>query len=251
MLWAALGLNRPAVVACVGAGGKTSLIQSLAAGACRRGWPVLVTATTKMFYSQVAGYELVLTEAAATGVAQVAAALQQGQPVGWFARLEGEKVIGVPAGGIDSIAAKAPWANILIEADGARQALLKAPSAREPVIPACTSVTVGIVNLGAVGQPLTAANTHRPELVSGIIGKQAGAAVAWSDIVRLAVHRQGLFQYARGTRVLLLSGAQDPDLRPAGRLIAGDKTLAGAGLARVVLTTGYGCNMQPCEVYLL
>lgn len=251
MLWDALGLTPPAVVAGVGAGGKTSLLQSLAAGAGRRGWPVVITATTKMFYSQVAGCELVVTGDITRGAVQVAAALQQGQPVGWFARREGEKVIGVAPAGIDLLAASAPGVNIMVEADGARQALLKAPSAREPVVPACTTVTAGVVNLGAVGRPLAAATTHRPELVAAIINKQAGEVIHWRDIVRLVIHRQGIFQYARGTRVLVLSGARDPDCRQAGRLIAGDTTLAGAGLARVVLTEGYGCSMQPCEVYLL
>ncbi len=251
MLWDALGLTQPAVVACVGAGGKTSLIQSLAAGASRRGWPVLVTATTKMFYSQVAGYELILTGDAATGMAQVAAALRQGRPAGWFVRREGEKVIGLSAAGVDCAAAAVPWANILVEADGARRALLKAPSAWEPVVPACTTVTVGIVNLGAVGQPLAAASIHRPELVAGIVNKPVCEIVSWSDITRLAAHRQGIFQYSRGVRVLLLSGAEDSDSRQAGRMIAGDNTLAGAGIDRVVLTAGYGCSMQPLEVFRL
>ncbi|HWR41684.1 selenium cofactor biosynthesis protein YqeC [Sporomusa sp.] len=251
MLWDALGVSQPGVTACVGAGGKTSLIQSLATRASIRGWPVLVTATTKMFYRQVAGYELVLADDAAVGVAQVVKALQTGKPAAWFARQDGEKVIGVPSGWVDSVAASAPNTYILVEADGARRSLIKAPAEQEPVIPDRTTTTVGVLNLGAVGQPLSEANTHRLDLVSDIINKQVGETLEWLDLARLAAHRQGIFQYAQGTRILLLSGAEGPAARVAAEKISGYSTLARAGVARVIVTEGYGCAMQPCEVYKL
>jgi probable selenium-dependent hydroxylase accessory protein YqeC len=201
-----------------------------------------------MFSCQVDGYELILAADPAFRVSQVAAALQSGRPVAWFARQAGEKVIGVPPGLVDRMAAQNPAAYILVEADGARHSLIKAPAKQEPIVPDCTATTVGVLSLGAVGQPLSPANTHRVELVSKIINKQIGETVEWCDIACLAAHRQGIFQYARGTRILLLSGAETLAARmAAGRISA--TVLAQGEISRVVVTEGYGCVMQPSEVY--
>ncbi|MDF2569934.1 MAG: putative selenium-dependent hydroxylase accessory protein YqeC [Sporomusa sp.] len=251
MLWDALGMSQPGVVACVGAGGKTSLIQSLAVWAGKRCWPVLVTATTKMFYSQVDGYELVVADEYAIGTELVANALQSGKTTAWFAKRSGEKVLGVPQEWIDNMTAIIPKAYVLVEADGARRSLLKAPAEHEPLIPSCTATTVGILNISAIGQPLSETNTHRLSLVSNIINKQAGETIAWQDIALLAAHEQGIFQYARGTKVLLLSGGGAPSAMIAAEQIAGFSKLVGLGVARVVVTQGYGSVMAPIAVYEL
>lgn len=247
MLTEALGIKQAGVVACVGAGGKTSLLQSLAA--VRKIRPVVVTSTTKMFYSQVTQYPLVVLDKWASGIAKVRQVLERQQQVAWFSRQEGEKVIGLPAGWVDKLAAALPAATILVEADGARCCLIKAPAEQEPVIPANTTTTVGIVNLSILGQPLSRGNTHRLELVTRILSKQAGERASWQDIARLAVHTQGIFQYARGSKVLLLSGGGTASSREAAKQIAGYVKEANVSIARVVVTVGYGSAMQADEVY--
>lgn len=250
MLWDAIGISKPGVVACVGAGGKTSLVQTLAEGAMRRDKPVVVTTTTKMFDSQVASFQPVLSEDLAKGLAKVTEAVGKRQVTAWLARRDGEKVFGVCPEWLDTLAAKAPDTYILVEADGASRCLIKAPAAHEPVIPACTAVTVGVLNIGVLGQPLATTNAHRLNLVANIINKQAGNPVEWQDLARLATHRQGIFQYARGARVLLLSGGGSGS-HVAAAQIAGYCRLAKTGIDRIVVTTGYGCSMQPIEVYRL
>lgn len=249
MLIDAVGLKQPGVVACVGAGGKTSLMQSLVAAG--QGWPIVVTATTKMFYRQITPYPLVVIDNYGTGVAKIMQVLAKQQQVAWFSRHEGEKVIGIPSEWVDKLAAALPGVCILVEADGARHCLIKAPSVQEPVIPVSTMRTVGVVNISALEQPLSAANTHRLELVTPIINKQPGEPITWQDIARLAVHQRGIFQYARGSRVLLLSGSGDQAARQAAKQIAGYVKVADVGIDRVVVTSGYGANMQPSEVYIL
>lgn len=249
MLVDAVGLKQPGVVACVGAGGKTSLMQSLVAAGL--GWPIVVTTTTKMFYRQITHYPLVVTDDYGRGAAKVMQALAKQQQVAWFSRQKGEKVIGIPFDWVDKLAAALPCACILVEADGARHCLIKAPSAQEPVIPVSTMRTVGVVNISALEQPLSPANTHRLELVTHIINKQPGEPITWQDIARLAVHHQGIFQYARGSKVLLLSGSGDQAARQAAKQIAGYVKVADVGIERVVVTTGYGVAMQPSEVYNL
>ena len=250
MLWDAIGIDKPGVVACVGAGGKTSLIQTLAENAVRRDRPMVVTTTTKMFYTQVAGLQPILSEDFVIGLKKVVETVKKRRITAWLTRRDGEKVFGVPPEWIDTLAAMVPGATILVEADGARRSLIKAPAAYEPVNPACTTLTVGVLNLGAIGQPLSTANAHRLDLVSDILKKQPGEAIGWQDLARLAVHQHGIFQHARGTKVLLLSGGEMGSSVAAAQ-IAGYCKLAGAGVARVVATAGYGCSMQPIAVYRL
>ncbi|CQR70662.1 hypothetical protein SOV_41850 [Sporomusa ovata DSM 2662] len=249
MLIDAIGLKQPGVVACVGAGGKTSLIQSLVAAGLR--WPIVLTTTTKMFYRQITSYPLVVTDNYGTGAAKVMQALAKQQQVAWFSRQKGEKVIGIPFDWVDKLAAALPDACILVEADGARHCLIKAPSAQEPVIPVSTMRTIGVINISALEQPLSSDNTHRLELVTQIINKQPGEPITWQDIARLAVHQQGIFQYARGSKVLLLSGSDGQADRQAAKQIAGYVKVADVGIDRVVVTLGYGVAMQPSEVYML
>lgn len=251
MLWSALGFEPAGVFACVGAGGKTSLIQSLAAEAVRKERPVLVTATTKMFYDQIAGYRLLLSPVYTEGTGTIALKLQPGETAAWFAGQEGSKVVGVSPQGIDEVAASAPDACILVEADGARRCLIKAPAVHEPVIPDSTVMTIGVLNLTSLGRPLTEDNAHRLELVTKIVGKQAGAVIEWQDLAKLAIHRHGIFQHARGTKVLLLSGAEKSGWEIAARQVAGYVKIAGTAIERVVITAGFGSSMQVNEVYLL
>ncbi|MBP2637740.1 MAG: putative selenium-dependent hydroxylase accessory protein YqeC [Firmicutes bacterium] len=249
MLADALGIKQPGVVACVGAGGKTSLVQSLAAekAIC----PVVVTSTTKMFYEQVAEYQLVIENHCDTGMEAVRLALADQQQAAWFSRQQDEKVIGLPPDWVDNLAAALPAVTVLVEADGARRCLVKAPNAQEPVIPVSTMTTVGILNLSILGQPLAPDNAHRLELVSRIISKQQGEIIAWQDIARLVIHSQGLFQYAKGKRVLLLSGGADGTDWEAVRQIAGYVKKGSAGIERLVVSSGYGSDMQAVEVYVL
>lgn len=250
MLWDALGITLPGMIACVGAGGKTSLLQSLAKSAGQQGRPVLLTATTKMFYNQVADFQPVVTDDYAAGRKKVVEAFESGEIIAWLSGQKGSKVLGLPPEWLARLADEMPAAYILVEADGARCSKIKAPAPHEPVIPAGTAMTVGVLNLSTLGQPLSETNAHRLDLVTAIIDKQAGATVDWQDIARLAVHRQGIFQHARGTKVLLLSGG-DIAAQVAAAQIAGYCKLAKANIERVVVTAGYGCSMKPLAVYRL
>lgn len=248
MLWEALGLTRPGIMACVGAGGKTSLLLSLAA-AGERGRPILVTTTTKMFYHQVAQYDPILFNEYGAGALQVAQVLKSGKTAAWFTGREEDKVTGLPSGWIDHLIDIIPNTFFLVEADGARRCLLKAPAGHEPIIPDCTAMTVGVVNLQAIGQPFSEVNTHRLNLVTAILGKQAGDPIDWIDLARLLVHRQGIFQYALGTKVVVLTGGQSQASVEAARQIADYVKTAGVNIARVVVTAGYGTVMRPVTVF--
>ncbi len=111
-------------VAFVGAGGKTSLIEYLAAGAVKRGKRVALTTTTKIFVKE----PYILTEKTC---------LHNGPGMPSYLRigrsLENGKLTGITFDEIDILGEL--FDLVLIEADGSKRLPLKYPAEYEPVIP--------------------------------------------------------------------------------------------------------------------
>ncbi|MBP2639453.1 MAG: hypothetical protein H6Q66_404 [Firmicutes bacterium] len=248
-LWDAIGLKEPMVVACTGAGGKTSVLATLVACARVRHLPFLLSATTKMYRSQVKDWHPVLCDDFDEGASMVDARLRTKQLAAWFTGQEGDKVIGLPPGWIDRLAQRAGLlpVHIAVEADGARGLLLKASAVHEPVMPASTAMTIGVLNLEAIGLPLSEAIAHRVEIVMEILGKQKGDLIDWRDLAKLALHARGVFQYSCGSRILLLAGGSTEQAEIADKIAAylGSHR---AAVAKCILTEGYGENMRPIKV---
>jgi molybdenum cofactor cytidylyltransferase len=154
---------KPALVAFVGGGGKTSLMVALAQALAENGRSVIATTTTRIFASQIDLAPTSLTETEANPTALRAALARHG----WclvVGQLAGDKAQGVDP------AQPAVWLSdpgvdvVLVEADGSRMRPFKVPAAHEPVIPPETTLVVPVVGIDAVnGRIATAA--HRPEQV--------------------------------------------------------------------------------------
>ena len=65
------------------------------------------------------------------------------------------KLAGLPAEWVDALAEDLPDVTFLIESDGARHRLLKAPADHEPVVPTATTLLVPTADLAVVRKPLT------------------------------------------------------------------------------------------------
>jgi len=244
-LWDAVGLNKPCVLACTGAGGKTSLLRTLAGYAQTNTLPVLITTTTKMYYSQAADFNPIFSYTFAAGASVLANAASQ--VTAWFSRRQGDKVTGLPPEWIDSLAQSGFAGYILVEADGAAGRWLKAPAGHEPVVPASTAVTVGVLNLQAIGHPLAETVVHRLHLVLSLLNKEEGQLIEWRDLALLAAGEKGIFQYSRGEKVLLLTGAEAAGTE-YGLKIAAQLRLAGTDIRRCILAANNGLELQPVEV---
>ena len=91
--------------------------------------------------------------------------------------LDNGKLDGVPPEWVPTLR-DLPWVGaVLVEADGAARLPLKAPAAWEPVIPACTSLTIVVAGLDAQDAPLDADHVHRPELLAALLGLEIGRPV--------------------------------------------------------------------------
>lgn len=205
-----------AVIAFVGAGGKTTALFRLARELRPR--PVLVTTTTHLMDPRLErgreDADLVFMPGmegpfdggplppAAPGITILVA--READAPG--------KVKGIHPSWIPAL--RRTWGLVLVEADGSRRLPVKAPAAHEPVLPPGADLVVGLVGLDCLGRPMDLETVHRPERFSAITGCGPGEPILWEHLVALARHPQGLFKGARASRALLLNKAETVDVLP-------------------------------------
>lgn len=248
-LWDAIGLDEAGILAAVGAGGKTSLLLTLAKEAKLRHKPVLISTTTKLYFSQIASFGPVICNDYIEGAAQVAASLHKTGMAAWFGGREGEKVTGLAPQWLDKLSSEADknlW--LLVEADGARESFLKAPAAYEPIVPNSAAITVGVLNLQAVGQFFTKKIVHRLELVLEIVHKEEQECINWQDLAVLATDPRGIFRASHGRKLLLLAGAEYASLEVI-RQIADSLVSSRQLIQKCIAVKGYGESLEPVAVY--
>ena len=248
LLKAALSLARGSIVAAVGAGGKTTLLQRLAEELAGDGACVVSTTTTAIW--EPSGLLVVEAEPSAL-LHTVAAVVLPGQVIVAAAgrRLAADgpggpqrsKLAGV-APSIPALLLAIPGVDyVLVEADGARGAAIKAPAGHEPVIPPATTHVLVVVGIEALGEPLGAEIAHRPERIAVLLGIAVGTPLSPGHIASLLAHPQGGRKGVPDTAHFypFISKVQDePSLRGA-RAIANrlrgqpgiDRVLIGAALA--------------------
>jgi probable selenium-dependent hydroxylase accessory protein YqeC len=172
-------------IALVGAGGKTTTMFALARALKDTGRRVLVTTTTNVFMPQESQYDdIILSDAPADSL------FENIRP-GTITCLAGNVIEGknklksVDPLFIDYLHEAALFDAVIVEADGARRMPIKAPAVYEPVIPKCTTLTIGCIGLDALGTPVDDDHVHRPQLLCEVTGAQPGEAVNAEHIVRL------------------------------------------------------------------
>nr|WP_320145288.1 selenium cofactor biosynthesis protein YqeC [uncultured Anaeromusa sp.] len=206
--WRALQLPEKGIISLVGAGGKTSLALSLLAEAQAKQLPTVLTTTTKMHWKQLAQFRPIVADSAAETAGRLALRQTLGQTAAWIGGWLGEKAVGVEPEEVDWLLELLPEAVVLVEADGAKGCWLKAPSHHEPVVPQETAVTIGVLNIRALGKNLEGKFVYRLPEVCGVLGKEPGSCVELRDYALLAASPKGIFQHAHGRRILLLTGGE-------------------------------------------
>jgi probable selenium-dependent hydroxylase accessory protein YqeC len=158
-------------VSFVGAGGKTSLAEHLAANALGRGLKAVITTTTKIYAKE----PFVLLER--DGFEGLA-----GTPfvrVGWS--LDGGKLTGIDSEAIRRMGEI--FDVVLIEADGAKGKPLKYPALHEPVIPDVPQTVVVVAGLDALFEKAGDV-VFRPELLAEYEGVHGDEVVTPSLFAR-------------------------------------------------------------------
>ena len=211
---AELDLHKGSIVSVVGSGGKTTLIETLAEALCTQ-YRVCVAASTHMRVPPADVHRhLILKDQSGLsnpcslpGIYYAADAL-------------------VPGGKLSGFSPEmVQWAQthtdiILIEADGSRSLPLKGWAEYEPVVIRETQMTIGVMPLFLLGQPVGPHNVHRFELFSQLTGAKDGDMLTCGHIVAAITGSRGLFAKAIGKKAMFFSQVNTPELKEAAALIA-------------------------------
>lgn len=201
-----LDLPAPSLISIVGAGGKTTTMYTLASELAQRGKRVITTTTTQIFYPQQ-GETDTLIVAAETPILlkKIDAAWKLHKRI---------TVTGVPIridklGGLQpeqpyELLIKSGADAVIVEADGARHLMIKAPAEHEPVIPPQTNVALLLMSAGAINQPLSAEIAHRPEQIARVTGISLGDRLSPAVIAKLMISEQGALKHIPETAAAYL-----------------------------------------------
>lgn len=232
----------PGITSIVGAGGKTTVLKKLVEYAGHLGYPRMVTTTTKLYQSQVDRWYPYVGMDMLIGERHVLHAISEGHVGAWFGSEEGTKVTSILPSTIDVMSELHPSWYIFVEADGAKEKWLKAPNAEEPIIPKYTKQTIGLVNMGILGEPLEEEHVHRVELVEQVLGVKRGTLITPSLLAKLILHPHGLFQRALGKKIVFFTGLDDVSDQDLHVLL---DALSGTFVDAIYMADGY---YESCEI---
>ncbi len=231
-------LQRGAVVAMVGGGGKTSVVYALGDRAAEMGLSAVVASTTRFTRRPGGGVMPQVVEAAdgpsfdalqaavapSTVVVASAGAAAKGRMQG-YAPETVDRWAGLGVG------------LIAVEADGSAHRAFKAPASHEPVIPSSATDVVVCVGLDVLGKPLTEEHVHRAEIVAALGRTEIGAPVTIETVLRVLTNEEGGRKgVPAGARLqALLNAPATEEQRALGAKLAG--RLIFGGYYRAVVGT--------------
>src|SRR5579863_2367951 len=167
--------DRP-LISLVGAGGKTTTMYTLAHELAQKGKRVVTTTTTQIFTPASHETEQLIVEAEPSRLLDMAkASLRQYRHITIAgSRNERGKLLSVPPRVPALLLHQGAADVVLIEADGARHRMIKAPAEYEPVILPETNLALLLMSAAAINQPLSEEIAHRPERIAALTGIQMG-----------------------------------------------------------------------------
>src|SRR6266566_3979185 len=194
------------LIAIIGAGGKTTTMYTLASELAQRGKCVITTTTTQIFFPKPGETDtLIFAAETPTLLKKIDAAWKHHKRI---------TVTGIPIredklGGLQpeqpyELLMKGGADAVIVEADGARHRMIKAPAEHEPVIPPQTNVALLMMSAGAINQPLSEKIAHRPERVAMVTGISQGDRVSPAVIASLMSSEQGGLKHIPETAVAYL-----------------------------------------------
>jgi probable selenium-dependent hydroxylase accessory protein YqeC len=206
MLKDLLGLYQGCVVSITGSGGKTSLMFALGEE-LRKDYKVLITTTTKIFIPPREKYDFMY--------------LLKNRDRDYGCRVDNSiyiigkdsnedgKLIGLDCGELSRESRYFDFT--LIEADGSKRKPLKGWNEYEPVIWGGTQMTIGVLDIQAVGLRVNEENIYRVERFSSITGAKIGEKVGIGHIAAMIFHSEGLFKASVGERILYINKVENDE----------------------------------------
>lgn len=204
------------IIAFVGAGGKTSLMLTLAEELFNAGSKIAVTATTKMGKGEYSEHSEVIVEYDIADISKlimkVLDVLSKKRIPLLFSGVDEDhnRLLGLGPSTVDRLANVVD--NLLIEADGGRGKPFKIPRTHEPVVPECVNKLCIVVGADAIGQPVDDENFYNADGMAKL-GARRGELLTPALLRRLLFHPSGYLRYKTDNRkiFLLLNKCDDLD----------------------------------------
>lgn len=196
-------LKRNSITSIAGAGGKTTLMFSLAEE-LRHKFKVLVTTTTKIYVPQSHEYDFIATDE--KEFERYNSNRHKGIYVYGSNVNKDEKLIGLSCELLEK--QRSYFDYILVEADGSKGKEIKGWNENEPVISRKTEKTIGVVSIEALGKEISEKNVHRVQEFMEITNSRKGELINIEHITALIFHNRGLFKNAVGEKVLFINKAE-------------------------------------------
>jgi len=193
MLTKVLELDKKSIISVVGAGGKTTFVNTLAKE-LRSQYRVLLTTSTKIYIPKNYDYLIIGSKE----LEKYYYKPNKGIYVYGKEISSEQKLIGV------DIVPKI-FDHVLIEADGAKNKEIKGWNDYEPVIISDTSITVGIISIEALGIVVNNNNVHRLKRFINITNTTENALITINDLIKVIIDIRGLFKNALGRKILFIN----------------------------------------------
>jgi len=212
--------NAPLRAAIVGAGGKTSVLFSLARSLKS---PVIVTTTTHLGIWQLRYADRAFSINSEATLRKAFDRLAAGVNVFTTPETKPGRVGGLSAENLALLKGLSDERQlpVLIEADGARSKPAKAPGEDEPVIPDWVNVVIVVAGLNVLGKKLSDEWVFRADMFARLSGLPHGALIDADALCRMLLHQDGGLKHipANADRIVVLTHADAPEVyRKAYRL---------------------------------
>ncbi len=221
----ALRLSSPAVIAIVGAGGKTTTLYQLGRDYLQDHSLVLLTTSTHLGYDQAlaADHHLIhqgnMDETLKEIHSRQGLICLTGE---WDAQTQRWRGLGLSALRQLAQDLREKGIPLLIEADGARGRSLKAPADHEPAIPPFCDRVILVAGLAAIGKPLSQEWVHRPQRFAELSDISMDEIITTETVRRVLVHplggRKGI--PATATSHVLLTQAETAETEAAANKLS-------------------------------
>jgi probable selenium-dependent hydroxylase accessory protein YqeC len=195
-----LDISTGSVVAVIGCGGKTSLIELIVDRL--RDKKVLVSTTTKIFPPKMK--DIVLCET--LGQCEEREPRTGIQYMGLLNSASG-KLEALPEAFLAALQPR--YDIVLLEADGSRGLPCKGWLANEPVVPDYCTHTVGVITMGALGKPAGESTVHRLPEFKTLTGVGEGKTITAAALEAMICAPAGMFKNSAGKRYVIVNQAED------------------------------------------
>lgn len=192
-LGTALRLKSPGVIAVAGSGGKTTLLQALAAELAAHGQMAVLSPTTHIYPppARLCGPAWLWGDGAPS-LDEINARLQPGKVIAVAQKSTSQgKLKGLSPEQVAVLTESGAW--ILVEADGAARKPLKAWAPHEPAWPGKEMQRLVLLGAKALGKPLTPQLVHRPEEFARAAGMSLGDRITPQALARVLLGPAGPF----------------------------------------------------------